>query len=96
MKKYMTVQEAVKKMDEEGVEELPFDAPRNVEMAEVPVKVLDVDNQIIVYLVKVYSIKNGKRDGGLRYMFMNEDSLQGILQQVEQGDKSKESYGMYA
>ena len=96
MKKYMTVQEAMKKMADEGVEEFPIDSPRDVEMAEIPEKVLDVDNQMIAYLVKVYSIKNGKRDGGLRYMFMNEDSLQGILQQVEQGDKRKESYGMYA
>lgn len=93
--KYMTIQEAMKKMADEGIEELPIDSPRDVEMAEIPVRVLDIDNQVISYLVKVYSIKNGKRDGGMKYMFMTEDSLQGVLHQVEQGDRKKESYGMY-
>lgn len=91
MKRYMTIQEAMKKMSDEGVEELPIDSPRDIEMAEIPEKVLDVDNQIISYLVKVYSIKNGRRDGGIRYMFMTEDSLQAVLQQVEQGNRYNSS-----
>ncbi|MCZ7405126.1 MAG: hypothetical protein O8C67_09385, partial [Candidatus Methanoperedens sp.] len=69
--------------------------PREIEMAEIPERVIDVDNQSIAYLVKVYPVRKGKREGELCYMFISEDTLNGMFEQLRESDKMEENRRMY-
>lgn len=91
----ITISEAKEKMDKEGIKYLPVDSPREIEMAEIPERVIDVDNQSIAYLVKVYPVRKGKREGELCYMFISEDTLNGMFEQLRESDKMEENRRMY-
>ena len=91
----MTISEAIEKMDKEGIKELPVDSLRNIEMAEIPERVIDIDNHSIAYLAKVYPMRKGKREGELCYVFISEETLNELFGQVRESIKMEESRRMY-
>lgn len=91
----MTIEEAIQKMENEGIKELEIDSPRDIEMAEVPERVLDVERQCVAYLVKVYPVKDRVREGDLRYLFVSEETMNSFLDKIGLEMKEKDISGMY-
>lgn len=94
VEKLMDIKELEEEMKEKGISMLDAKNGDSVMMLDIPKRIIDKENGIVLYVVMVKPVTDNIANiemGDVRYAILDEQTVIGIKEQIENEEKSKES-----
>lgn len=91
--KLMDIKDLEESMKEKGISRLGNKDGNNIMMLDVPKRIIDKENSLILYVVLVRPVIDGEtmEMGDVKYVILDEQTVVGMKEQIENAEKLKES-----
>lgn len=98
VEKLMDIKELEEVMKEKGISMLDAKDGTNIMMLDIPKRIIDKENGVVLYVALVRPIKNIETGemGEVMYAILDEQTVMGMKHQIENEEKLKESLVGYA